>query len=171
MTISLIIIAGSSCSGSPQQETGVQSKTGNKNKHHKPKSSFTDTVKILSPAAVFYTPDTLQLEKIKAITDSAVFESTVHDCFYQARNSRMVLKKYYPGIPVTEVKNARYLQWVYADGKQEYFDLDRQDDPCGMIIFDGRQMPRVVDMMNVETELGFYFQNNSGNLKQVKTGR
>lgn len=157
MSVSFVIIAAGSCSGSPQQATEEQGKTGNKDEVHKPKSSFTDTVKIIPPAAVFYTPDSLQLEKIKAITEPAVFESTVHDCFYQARNSRMVLKKYYRGIRVIDIKNARYLQLVYADGKQEYFDLDGHDDPCGMIIFDGHQLPRVVDMMNIETELGFYF--------------
>lgn len=155
--ISLITIAASSCSGSPQQPTRDLDKAGKNSEHHKPKSSFTDTVKIFSPAAVFYSPDSLQLEKIKVITEPSVFESTVHDCFYQARNSRIVLEKYYPGIPVIEVKNARYLQWVYADGKQDYFDLDEQGDPCGIIIFDGHQSPRVVDMMNIETELGFYF--------------
>ena len=155
--IILITTMCCSCSGSPRQAAEEKSKTRNKNESHKPKSSFSDTVKIIPPAAVFYNPDSLQLEKIKAITDPAVFESTVHDCFYQARNSRIVLKKYYPDLAVTEVKNARYLQLVYADGKNDYFDLDGQDDPCGLIIFDGHQLPRVVDMMNVETELGFYF--------------
>ena len=35
---------------------------------HKPPSSFQDTLKIQGEAAVFYTPDELQLEKIKKQT-------------------------------------------------------------------------------------------------------
>jgi hypothetical protein len=38
---------------------------------HKPPSSFQDTLKIQGEAAVFYTPDELQFEKIKKQTNNA----------------------------------------------------------------------------------------------------
>ena len=41
-------------------------------------------------------------------------------------------------------------------------DLNTQNDPCGILLFDGRQAPRLVDMTNIETELGFYFSKEPG---------
>ena len=81
----------------------------------------------------------------------------MHDYFYQMRNARLVLKKYYPNIKIKEVKNVRYLLFERADGKKEYVDLNTKDEPCGLFIFDGKKEPKIVDMMNIDTELGFYF--------------
>lgn len=125
--------------------------------HRKPPSSFSDSISVGYPVAVFYQPDSLQLLKIKAITDTMVFESTMHELFYQMRNSRIVLKQYYPGIKITEVTNARYLIFNKAGGDKVRLDLNTKDDPCGLIIFDGKKSPQLVDMTNVDTELGFYF--------------
>jgi hypothetical protein len=129
-------------------------------KKTKPGSSYTDTVKIKSPAAVLYSPDSLQLEKIKAITDTMIFEGTMHDCFYQMRNSRNILKKSYKYVQIIEVKNARYLVFEKVNGEKEYLDLNTQNDPCGLFIFNGSKSHRLVDMTNIETELSFYFGNS-----------
>jgi hypothetical protein len=125
--------------------------------HSKPASSFSDTIIIDLPSAVFYNPDSLQLEKIKSATDTMIFQSTMHESFYQMRNSRMVLKQYYPHIKITEVKNARYLLFKKATGENDLIDLNTKNDPCGLLIFNGKKAPRLVDMTNVDSELGFYF--------------
>src|SRR5690349_20379519 len=52
-------------------------------------SSFSDTLTIHYPSAVFYNPDSLQLMKIKGITGKNEYETEVHDCFYQMRNARI----------------------------------------------------------------------------------
>ena len=130
-------------------------------KKTKPGSSYSDTIKITSSAAVFYSPDSIQLEKIKAITDTMIFEGTMHDCFYQVRNSRNILNRSYKHIPIIEVKNARYITFEKITGEKEYVDLDTQNDPCGLFIFNGRESHKRVDMTNVDTELGFYFSNRS----------
>ena len=109
------------------------------------------------PSAVFYNPDSLQWEKIKAITDTMIFESTVHDCFYQMRNARNSLQKNWPEIKMVEVSNARWIRFRLLNGTSEYIDLDTLNDPCGILLFDGHKKPRLVDMMNIDTELGFYF--------------
>ena len=147
-----------SCSDSSRQAGEHRKQPENvKPLKNKPPSSYSDTIKINPPAAVFYNPDSLQLEKLKAITDPMIFNSTMHECFYQMRNARIVLKQYYPQIKIIEVKNARYLLFEKKGGGQEYYDLNAHNDPCGMIIFDGRKTPSLVDMTNIETELGFYF--------------
>ena len=130
-------------------------------KKTKPGSSYSDTIKITSSAAVFYSPDSMQLEKIKAITDTMTFEGTMHDCFYQVRNSRNILNKSYKQVQILEVKNARYIAFEKINGEKEYVDLNSQNDPCGLFIFNGNKSHRLVDMTNIETELNFYFGNIS----------
>jgi hypothetical protein len=147
-----------SCSDSSRQ-TG---KTGNniandKRPKNKPAGSYPDTITVNAPSAVFYNPDSLQWEKIKAITDIMIFESTVHDCFYQMRNARNSLKKNWPQVKLVEVSNARWIRFRLLNGTSEYIDLDTLNDPCGILLFDGHKKARLVDMMNIDTELGFYF--------------
>ncbi len=155
--ISLIV----SCSKSShhEQKKGKEN-TVEKSTPGKPPSRFLDTVIVVYPTAVFYNPDSVQFKKIKAITEPMIFEGTMHDCFYQMRNSRMVLEKYYPKVAIEEVKNARYIHFKMINGSDEIVDLNSKNDPCGLLIFDGHKSPQLVDMTNVDTELGFYFSKN-----------
>ena len=155
----MISLLSVSCSNSTRQHgTDTETHDYKNTIRRKPPGSFSDTITIDFPAAVFYSPDSLQLEKIKAITDTMIFGSTFHDCFYQMRNSRIVLK-HYPHIKIIEVKKARYLLFEKNGSEIESIDLDTKDDPCGIFIFDGNKKPRLVDMMNINSELGFYFSD------------
>jgi hypothetical protein len=147
-----------SCSDSPRQTGQVRNEieTGGKIRK-KPGGSYSDTLKVNFPSAVFYTPDSLQLEKIKAVTDTMVFESNQHDCFYLMRYSRNSLHKSRPGIKIVEAKNIRYVLFNANDGRNECIDLDSLNDPCGVLIFDGNKKARLVDMANIDSELGIYF--------------
>jgi hypothetical protein len=123
----------------------------------KPPSGFSDTLTIHYPSAVFYNPDSLQLQKIKELTSKKDFETDVHNCFYQMRNARIVLKKYWPKIQIIETSKNRYLLFVKADKTSICIDLDTNGDMCGLFLFDGEKEPQLADMMNIETALGFYF--------------
>jgi hypothetical protein len=123
----------------------------------KPPGSFSDTLTIHYPSAVFYNPDSLQLLKIKEITEKNEYETEVHNCFYQMRNARIVLKKYWPQIHIIETSKNRYLLFVKADKSRIFNNLDNKGDMCGLLLFDGKKEPELVDMMNIETALGFYF--------------
>jgi hypothetical protein len=147
-----------SCSDSPTQVGKVGENIGNeKTPKKKPAGGYSDTIVVRVPSAVFYKPDSLQWEKIKAITDTMIFESTVHDCEYQMRNARYSLPKNWPGIKMVEVSNARWIQFQLLNGTSDYIDLDKLDDPCGILLFDGQKKTRLADMMNIDTELGLYF--------------
>lgn len=153
----LIHISFYSCTNTGQNHEALNQKNNSKDTiQGKSSSSFTDTVIIGFPSAVFYRPDQLQSEKFKDIHGEMQSESMQHDCFYQIKNASSVLKKYYPNIIITEVKNARYLYFKQADGEFITLDLNKYD-PCGMFIFDGQKSPLLVDMTNVDTQLGFYF--------------
>ena len=36
-------------------------------------------------------------------------------------------------------------------------DLNDKNDICGLFLFDGKKDPALVDMPNIDTQLGFYF--------------
>jgi len=123
----------------------------------KPGSSFNDTIIINARSAVFYSPDSLQMKKIKVVNEKAIFDMLTHDCHYQMQNARIVIKKYWPQIHVVEASKARYLIFVKTDESKICIDLDNKNDICGLFLFDTKKNPVLVDMPNIDTELGFYF--------------
>ncbi len=124
----------------------------------KPGSSFNDTIIIKAPSAVFYTPDSLQMEKIKTVNEKAVFDMITHDCHYQMQNARIVLKNYWHQLKVVEASKARYLLFIKSDKKKICIDLNDKNDICGIFIFDPKKDPELIDMTNIDTALGFYFE-------------
>lgn len=124
----------------------------------KPSSNYTDSLFITIPAAVFYHPDSMQLIQIKAMTDPMVFDGTMHEFFYQMRNARTVLKKNWPRLKIIEAKNYRYLVFVKNERLREYVDLNTKNDAYGLFVFDGKKLPRLIDMTNIETEVSFYLK-------------
>ena len=136
----------------PATSRAVQSK--------KPSSTFSDTLVINRISAVFYNPDSLQLNRIQAITKKEIYETDVHNCFYLMRNARMVLKKYWPHIHIIESSEYRYLLFIKADNSQTCIDLDTKEDMCGILLFDRKKEPELIDMINIDTALGFYFKSS-----------
>ena len=126
-------------------------------RYKKPSSSFNDTLIINKISAVFYNPDSLQLNKIQAITKNELYETDVHNCFYLMRNARMVLKKYWPQITIIETSNARFLLFVKKNTSRTIVDINSKNDIGGIFLFDMEKEPELIDMMNVNTALGFYF--------------
>lgn len=125
----------------------------------KPPGSFADTLIINAEAAVFFQPDSLQLLLIKAITDSIVFDGTMHAYFYQMRNARIVIKKNWPHAQIIESAKYRYLLFIKKDKTSDCINLDTKHDSHGLFLFDAIQSPELVDMTNVESAAGFYFAN------------
>lgn len=124
----------------------------------KPPSSFTDTLSINSVAAVFYTPDSIQLEKIKAANKKEIFESMSHEYFFQMNNARLLIKRDWPKIKIIECSKFRYLLFIKKNGTKTCIDLNTKNDMSGIILFDGQQSPEFADMMNIDSDLGFYFK-------------
>jgi hypothetical protein len=125
----------------------------------KPPSSFNDTLIIDHKSAIFYSPDSLQMEKIQLINEKNVMAYIKHDCYYQMQNARLSLKNYWPKVKIIEVSRARYLSFVKSTGAGIVIDLNEKNDICGILLFDGKQNPVLVDMPNVDTFLNDYFKN------------
>jgi hypothetical protein len=160
LLLSLIYASMLSCSQPAKKNIPAEITQEHKDTiRRKPPGSFSDTLTIHYPSAVFYNPDSLQLLQIKEITEKNEYETDVHNCFYQMRNARQVLKKYWPQIQIIETSSNRYLLFVKADKSSILIDLDSKGDMCGLFLFDGKKEPGLADMMNIETALGLYFKH------------
>jgi hypothetical protein len=124
----------------------------------KPASSFNDTFFITVRSAVFYTPDSMQLAAIKKVNEKNVFESLTHESFFQMRNARLVLQKYWPGIKIIAVSRYRWLVFIKSNKTKSIIDLNTRNDISGIFLFDPKKNPEPADMMNIDTALGFYFE-------------
>jgi len=109
-------------------------------------------------AAVFYLPDSLQLENIKELTDPAIFDATMHEYFFQMRNARMSINRDLPQLKIVEAKNVRYLLFQGEGNDSTYIDLNSRNDSHGLFLFQPAKKPHYSDMMNIDTELGYYFK-------------
>jgi hypothetical protein len=125
----------------------------------KPPSSFNDTLVINQKSAVFYSPDSLQMEKIEAINEKNVMAQIRHDCHYQMQYAHSSLSSDWPRVKVIEASRVRYLEFVKSDRTKTLIDLNEKNDICGLFLFDGKKEPILVDMPNVDTILGSYFRN------------
>jgi hypothetical protein len=146
-----------SCLNSPEQNKPDQKRENKPSIKKKPESTFPDTLKINIPAAVFYNPDSIQLEKIRSITDKYVFEATMHESYYLTRTAHLVIERDMPKLKIIDAKNVRYLLFKYANKSSQCIDLDEKNDAYGLFLFNTQKPPILVDMANIETQLSFYF--------------
>ncbi len=157
-----IVALACSCSSTPEKKNDQVKKDPAPISRliKKPPSSFNDTVIVDRKSAVFYNPDSLQLQKIKSVYEKRVYETLTHDCYYMMQNARNVIRKHWSRIRIIEVVRARYLLFVKKDRSKNCIDLNTKNNCCGLFLFDPLKDPEPVDMPNVDTYLGFYFGNN-----------
>ena len=156
----IIFLLSLSCRDAKEKNKTSEGKSIKIENKTKPAGSFSDTLKIVSEAAVFYYPDSLQLEKIKAVTEKNIFDGSMHEYFYQIRYAHNVLEKYWPGIKIIEARNVRYLQFIKSDETIEYIDLDTKNDAYGLFVFDPMKKPIQLELTNAESEIGLYFSTS-----------
>jgi len=147
------------CKGNNENKNDQPAAPAPRQNFLKPAASNNDSLLIHSTCAVFYNPDPLQLEKIRSVNKKEVFESMTHEYFYQMRNARMLLKKNWPQIHIIETSSARWLIFVKADKSRALIDLDSKNDISGILLFDEKKDPLLIDMMNIDTALESYFKN------------
>jgi hypothetical protein len=161
LAIASTVMLSSSCyTNSSNKAIAVSTpQTPRVNGTKKAASIYQDTLIISTPAAVFYHPDSLQLIKIKAQTDSLFYEGAMHEYFFQMKNAHIAIKKNWPWLTIMECKNYRHLAFIKKNGTREYIDLDAKNDPYGLFVFDGKKPPLFADMTNLETAISFYFSD------------
>lgn len=147
------------CKGpqTPKKIEVPKNKTSSAAPYKKPTSNFSDTLVISNTSAVFFNPDSSQLGRIKTVLKKDEYETEVHNCFYLMRNAQRVIKQYWPRVHIIEISKVRYLLFVRTDKSKILVDLNTKNDMCGIFLFNGRKDPELIDMMNIDTALEFYF--------------
>jgi hypothetical protein len=154
----VVVIQLFSCTGPDRKNNNTPQTQQRSLPRTKPPSRYPDTLKISSPAAVFYFPDSLQLQKIRSLTDAGTFDADMHEYEFLFRTAHAAINKNFPGIRTIEAKNIRYLFFISGGNADTCIDLDKNYDPYGLYLFNGKQRPHLADMANIETELGFIFR-------------
>ena len=107
---------------------------------------------------MFYSPDSIQLEKLRQISDKGIFEANMHEFESQFKNGHRILRNEWPQVRIVEAKKVRFLAFMKKNGQQVMIDLDKTGDPYGLFIFDTQKDPELTDMMNIDTKLYYYFK-------------
>ncbi|HUR66950.1 MAG TPA: hypothetical protein VMZ03_11440 [Chitinophagaceae bacterium] len=126
--------------------------------YKKPASGYNDTLVIKGSAAIFFSPDSSQLMKIKGVMGSMQYESDVHDCFFQAKNARAVIHSYWPQVKIMDAKTHRFILFVKNNNSRQVVDLNSKNEMCGLFLFNGTRNPGLADMTNIDTFLEQYFR-------------
>jgi hypothetical protein len=119
-------------------------------------SSSTDTLTIERKAAVFYQPDSLQIEKHMKQAGEADFRAGMDDYIYYINTSAEYLEK--QGLPVIDAKNKKYLKFVMADNKEKLIKLDTLEELWGMYLFDPKKKPYYADIIEIEEDYKNYYK-------------
>ena len=156
MRLVLPVLLVGSCTAPADRPTPSKASLPNKIAA-KPPSSFEDSLLVGSPIAVFFRPDSVQLEKIKAVNSAIVFANLTHDGYFEMRYAKQVIQRYWPKIKIAETCTHRWLLFRRATGAVRLIDLNADNDICGVFLFDGTKDPIRVDMPNIDTQLWYYF--------------
>jgi hypothetical protein len=137
-------------------DTAHQVDTSQKQLVTKKLSSDSDTLTIATKSAVFYQPDSLQIEKRMKETGEENFRAGADDYIYYVNTSADYLEK--QGLPVIDAKNKKYLKFIMADKKVQLIKLDTLAELWGMYLFDPTKTPNFADITVIEDDYKRYFK-------------
>ena len=132
-------------------------KTESAQRKTKPPSVSQDSLIINQPAAIFFEPDSAQFQNLKSITAENVFETNVHESFFQFKTAKSFLQQHMPAVKILSAKNFRYLVFPDKAKTADIIDLDKIADSWGLYFFEPGKEPRLIDIMSIDTEAPNYF--------------
>jgi hypothetical protein len=115
-----------------------------------------DTLMIDRQAALFYQPDSFQLEKRMKEVGEADFRAGADDYIYYINTSVEYLEK--EGLPVLDAKNKKYLKFVLTDKQYQVIKLDTLEELWGIYLFDPKKSVYAADMTIIEDEYKSYYK-------------
>jgi sugar/nucleoside kinase (ribokinase family) len=159
MKYSLVFIAFllASCgSGSSTVTTTQTDSTANK---QVPATPHRDTVTITERSALFFSPDSLQIEKAKHEGPEEDFYTAADDYVYYTSEAGM----YFDSVKLKSIhiQGEKVLRFVQANGTTTAFDLDTIQDLWGIYLFDPSKPPRFADILDAKEEYENYFNNRA----------
>lgn len=121
-----------------------------------PSPLHSDTLIIDRQAAVFYQPDSLQIEKRMKEVGEADFRAGADDYIYYVNTSVEYLEK--KGLPVLDAKNKKYLKFVLTGKQHQFIKLDTLEELWGIYLFDPKKSVYAADMTIIEDEYKSYYK-------------
>jgi len=121
-----------------------------------PSPLHSDTLIIDRQAAVFYQPDSLQIEKRMKEVGEADFRAGADDYIYYVNTSVEYLEK--RGLPVLDAKNKKYLKFVLTDKQHQVIKLDTLEELWGIYLFAPKKSVYAADMTIIEDEYKSYYK-------------
>lgn len=115
----------------------------------------TDTLIVTSRAAVFYQPDSLQIEARMKEAGEEDFRAGMDDYLYYLNESWQYLES--RGLPVLDAKNRTFIKFVGTDSNQ-LVRLDTVPELWGVYLFDPAKRYYKADMTVVDEEYKAYFK-------------
>ena len=119
-------------------------------------ASTSDTMIIDRKAAVFYQPDSLQMEQRMKAVGEADFRAGADDYIYYVNVSAEYLEK--QGLPVFDAKGRKYLKFVFADKQIQMVKLDTLKELWGMYLFEPGKKVYSADITMIEEEYKSYYK-------------
>jgi len=116
----------------------------------------TDTLVVTQNAAVFYEPDSLQMERRKKEVGEENFYIGADDYLFYLNETYEYLEK--ENLPILLTQNKKYVKFVGADSKATLIKLDTLSELWGVFFFDIKKAPQQVDMTMIEEEYKSYYQ-------------
>lgn len=115
----------------------------------------TDTLVVDAKAAVFYQPDSLQIEARKKEAGEEDFRAGMDDYLYYMNQSWQYLEG--QRLPVLDAKGTKFIKFVTANGIQ-LVRLDTLSELWGVYLFDPSKGAYKADMTAVEAEYKNYYK-------------
>jgi hypothetical protein len=115
-----------------------------------------DTLTIDKKAAVFYQPDSMQMEKRMKQVGAENFRNGADDYIFYINSSAEYLEN--QGLPVLYAKNRKYLKFIFEDRKEHVIKTDTLKELWVMFLFDPRKKPYAADMTIIEDEYKNFYK-------------
>ena len=114
-----------------------------------------DTLVIDRKAAVFYSPDTTQIERRKKEVGEDNFYAGADDYLNYMQTSQDFLDSV--NLPIVDAKDNKYLKFIRFDKVQNVVKMDTLPELWGIYLFNPSKKEKLVDMTMIDEEYKNYF--------------
>ena len=115
-----------------------------------------DTLTINRKAAVFYSPDSIQIAKRKKEIGEENFYVGADDYLYYLHTSYDFLDSV--KLPILDAKDKKYLRFIRDNKSQTIIRLDTLPELWGIYFFNPGKKEKLVDMLDISEEYNSYFR-------------
>jgi len=118
--------------------------------------NVSDTLVIKEPCAVVFHPDSLKLKRLKNESIAEEYDIIIDDAMYYLNQSSNFLNEKDVKLVDTESNKIIFIK----ENKESLF-INLDSLYWGIILFDGKHNPKIVEMTNIEEEYNGYFKFQS----------